>query len=195
MKIHFQQNLESFHSSWLCFCQLVLSVCKYTASMLSFRALKKKIIVLKVKFGKSERLLPTKTCVKPVQLSSLHLTFNCWGFQVRCLPLPYSVRETIGQSMLQARVKVLTTTIVTVSTIFKRFDWRKLPGIALILLYYFQELVQKCRAAPSRNQMMNQNSFQLIAESNLCFLWCCCTSLFDWSKNTRATFSANQIKN
>ena len=76
----FSVEFREFLSSWLCFCQLVLSVCKYTASMLSFRALKKKIIVLKVKFGKSERLLRTKTCVKPLQLSSLHLTFNCWGF-------------------------------------------------------------------------------------------------------------------
>ena len=49
--------------------------------MLTFRALKKKIIVLKVKFGKCERLLRTKTCVKPVQLISLHLTLIAGAFR------------------------------------------------------------------------------------------------------------------
>lgn len=36
-------------------------------------------------------------------------------FQVRCLPLSSSVRETIGQSMLQARVKVNISNMVLLS--------------------------------------------------------------------------------
>ena len=45
---------------------------------------------------------------KATSILSAILDNDCmlFGFQVRCLPLSSSIRETIGQSMLQARVKV-----------------------------------------------------------------------------------------
>ena len=42
------------------------------------------------------------------------------------------------------------------------------------------------------SKMFTESAFQLSVESNSRLVWFCLTTLYDWSKGTHATFSANQ---